>query len=280
MCRNCLEALEKADELRKMLTSSELEHFSVLRSCEEVLIETVVKVEEAEDEIISYEPQIKWKESQEEEIKMLNQKSTKNWKQKRDAEADEKVVQGNKCQICNRKFKAKRDLIRHMGVHSDAKPFQCDVAGCGKGYKFTQDLKSHKEAKHSSISAIKCAICSNTFRYKSNLQRHIKEIHLKKLSFECDCCSKVFHAKLKFIRHFRAVHNKSKQQITRPTVLSELHCKVCFKKMTKKDILRRHMEMVHEKKKNFACSVCQKKFYSRGSYTRHLTIHIAICKKN
>ena len=41
---------------------------------------------------------------------------------------------------------------------------------------------------------------------------------------------------------------------------SEIICDVCHKKFMKKTVLNRHIQTVHEKKKDFACMKCQENF--------------------
>lgn len=46
-------------------------------------------------------------------------------------------------------------------------------------------------------------------------------------------------------------------------------CSICTKLFRKKYILRKHIEMVHEKKKKFACANCPMAFYQKSEFISH-----------
>lgn len=51
-----------------------------------------------------------------------------------------------------------------------------------------------------------------------------------------------------------------------------VECKVCNKHMQLKN-LKAHMELVHEKVKNFSCEVCGKMFGTKFLVKEHMEIH-------
>ena len=50
------------------------------------------------------------------------------------------------CQLCDKSFSLKKNLIQHMAVHSDALPVLCKI--CGERFKWRSGLKSHMEDVH------------------------------------------------------------------------------------------------------------------------------------
>jgi uncharacterized C2H2 Zn-finger protein len=50
-------------------------------------------------------------------------------------------------------------------------------------------------------------------------------------------------------------------------------CQRCSKSFKTKSDLRKHVELVHEKKKNYTCGRCSKDFYSKPALIRHMATH-------
>lgn len=57
------------------------------------------------------------------------------------------------CEQCGRKFKNKKNLIRHYGIHSGLKPFSCKI--CSKSFLHRSSLNTHLR-KHSVEECSKC----------------------------------------------------------------------------------------------------------------------------
>ena len=48
------------------------------------------------------------------------------------------------------------------------------------------------------------------------------------------------------------------------------HCPKCRYKCPGKNNLKKHIEVVHDKKINFTCDQCAKGFYEKGQLTNHI----------
>eukprot|EP01083_Nonionella_stella_P085007 235406_1 len=73
------------------------------------------------------------------------------------------------CEICGKCFKVKHLLKKHMVVHTDARPFKCDV--CNKTYKSRGHLTTHK---YTHSRPFKCNMCRKSFVSDVLLSAHIE----------------------------------------------------------------------------------------------------------
>lgn len=56
-----------------------------------------------------------------------------------------------------------------------------------------------------------------------------------------------------------------------------LHCNLCGKTFSCMSTLRKHQKSVHQKLRAFACSQCDKRFYSSFELNRHMLMHTGMC---
>ncbi|MCP9265055.1 putative zinc finger protein [Dirofilaria immitis] len=62
-------------------------------------------------------------------------------------------------------------LQQHAVIHTDQKPFGCDI--CGKAFRFKSNLFEHRSV-HSGFTPHACPYCGKTCRLKGNLKKHLK----------------------------------------------------------------------------------------------------------
>ena len=109
------------------------------------------------------------------------------------------LLQGKKayqCRFpqCEKIFRFKSDMERHMIVHSDDKPFICPDPTCNKAFKRADALKNHIQSHNNHYNYV-CSFpgCNAQFRKKAILQYHLTK-HLPSQNFSCSSpgCKETF----------------------------------------------------------------------------------------
>lgn len=90
--------------------------------------------------------------------------------------------------MCNKGFKHKQLLQRHNLVHSDDRPFVCDV--CGATFKTRANLYNHSNI-HSEEKPYQCTFCDAKFSHKTSLILHTRW-HTGEKPYSCNVCGKSF----------------------------------------------------------------------------------------
>ena len=77
------------------------------------------------------------------------------------------------CDVCQRAFKEKHQLVRHQKIHTGEKPFVCEI--CEKAFARSDHLIVHRRL-HIQPKPFVCDICCGRFSRKDKLLKH-KLIH-------------------------------------------------------------------------------------------------------
>lgn len=80
------------------------------------------------------------------------------------------------CHVCDRKFVTAMALKDHIcAIHTNQRPYRCEVEGCGKTFNWPSCFKSHKRVH--AEDKYECSVCLSRFSFKANLRNHLKTIH-------------------------------------------------------------------------------------------------------
>jgi KRAB domain-containing zinc finger protein len=136
-------------------------------------------------------------------------------------------VETNKvaCKICDKTFKFKILLTRHLKVHN--KKFE----------NYKRHMKTHDKNRKKSHQCKQCEYAAHT---RTHLKRHL-QVHDKNRvrNLKCEKCEKSFYDKLHLNQHMN-IHNKNRKMFP---------CQHCDYKAGNKYYLKKHIATQHDKKK-------------------------------
>ena len=170
-------------------------------------------------------------------------------------------VASHKCEKCGKSFVTQTELHNHEdAVHERIKKYKCDM--CDKAYFSSTNLDFHKRSFHTKEKRFFCKLCENKgFFFKSSLDKHMDGFHLNKRdSHMCYICGKGCTQAAQLKRHIEMVHEKKKQ----------VQCDLCGMEFYSQSMLSNHIKAVHEKRRNFFCEPCNKSFYKKQQLKAHL----------
>lgn len=196
------------------------------------------------------------------------------------------------CHLCDRVFKDKRYLRRHLITH-DGNMFPCLI--CCKAYSQKSCLDEHNKLKHSGKLKCKCTKCNKFFTCSQTLRRHQRNKHVSgepavDISSTCDVCTKTFKNKVNMLTHKRIQHSieeeficnecskvfNHKQKLIDHMKLNHLpptyKCKNCSALFNRLQQLNSHLQKVHavEKEKPVICENCGKFFVNFSKLQIHM----------
>ncbi|XP_026490654.2 zinc finger protein 62 homolog [Vanessa tameamea] len=180
-----------------------------------------------------------------------------------------------KCIECEKIVSTYRSIVRHVRTHNSALRHCCEY--CNKVFLRTSELNLHKVKDHKDIYKTKCTYCGASFETPEELKEHktiffngskksSKEIKIinsdKHTDCKCDLCDKVFKNRQNLYQH-RVLHTERSRNFA---------CHVCGKMYYTKGSLSAHMR-THEESRRYKCDHCPRAFHAKGNLISHLSLH-------
>ena len=163
------------------------------------------------------------------------------------------------CEFCDRAFKDKDLLMKHMSCHIEEKPHEC--LECGKKFTKANQLREHRK-RHFEEGNFQCNFCNKKFFSPNKLREHIR-IHTGEAPLKCNICGKGFKRHSNLSEH-KKIHEPNRE--VKPAKELFCHCGKVFK--TQRD-LDWHKEGEHEMVPK-KCTFCLEVFVHSSSLTRHI----------
>lgn len=155
-------------------------------------------------------------------------------------------VKNHPCSLCDKMYVDETRLKKHMKTHEkDKKNYRCEL--CELEFTERQGYKRHMSTVHLNIK-VKCDECDNQFRDAFSLKRHKIVKHTTGKHVKCDICSKAFKLRDNMLLHRKRFHE------------AKYSCEICGVNQPTNSSLKKHIDMVHEKKNELICDVCGKGF--------------------
>lgn len=175
------------------------------------------------------------------------------------------------CAVCKEEFQYFMKLNQHMNVHFGN--YICEL--CGKSFLSQDRLRCHS-LTHG--SGFRCNSCPETFDSLTRKNNHESEVHNIDKLLKCFFCTETFQNYSQRKRHHNLQHGVK---------IPEYNCPVCGKIFQILSKMRVHLKEVHIREKNFACSMCDQKFFSKTHVQKHMVKHFGdrvhecnVCKKS
>ena len=173
-------------------------------------------------------------------------------------------------------------MIKNKSGIAKVKIKECSI--CSYIAKNAADLKRHIKSIHEEAKTYQCKECNITVTRKYHLLRHIKAVHERERFWQCESCEYKTNNFSCFKKH---KHNKHVsggdcdikysvdylQNLPPGVKEADLKCVCtwCPFKSAQYKVVKKHIEIHHERKKHFPCKECVFVGESVDDYAKHYT---------
>ncbi|TRY62791.1 hypothetical protein TCAL_12063, partial [Tigriopus californicus] len=209
------------------------------------------------------------------------------------------------CPMCLKEYKNDYGMIDHLRKHHSWGMFNCE--SCGEACHFAKDISAHMIQFHGDNPELKCPTCFKDFNLNEDpelFNAHYKTCYQifrkgeSRSSFQCHVCGKQYLVKRNLDLHmnihqgilpfkctycaFGTIHKSVLKDHERShlakralkdgtSTKSVLHqCEQCGKQMKSVKLLKRHVRVVHEgRKQSFECKDCGEIFKHYVALYKH-----------
>lgn len=148
------------------------------------------------------------------------------------ADSAEYLKRKHKCEVCDKRFIGRSNLVDHLRQHANVRPYQCDH--CDKAFVQKGSLICHMRT-HTLERPFACNVCDKTFSQASSRQIHMR-IHTQERCYVCPKCEKGFFSNSDLCKHKR----------THDAVMAYA-CPHCPAGFAQRSNLKKHMMRKHAK---------------------------------
>ena len=189
---------------------------------------------------------------------MCCEKFSSKLKLRQHLEAVHEIVTENKCPQCSFTAKNKMTLSWHLSEHHNNEKMICNF--CGAKLRSKHSLNVHIKLVHTGVK-MPCPKCAFSTRSAANLRRHFRLRHTDS-GETCAFCGNVY----KRVKWHQKVSMCGRDVDDR----EKFPCQSCGKVVVGKQSLRKHIEIVHERKKDRKCDQCSYATYSSFNLRLHV----------
>ncbi|XP_017879983.1 zinc finger protein 236-like isoform X2 [Ceratina calcarata] len=182
------------------------------------------------------------------------------------------------CTFCHKEFKKPSDLLRHLRVHTQEKPFKC--THCYRSFALKSTMIAH-ERTHSNIKKYACGFCDKTFVCHSSLVAHAKSHKESDKSADKDAevqngtpAYTVNQSKAQAKGKSRLpleAENLSEVILQEPLVISDTGNKICVAQVPSKE--KRSCDGNTDPGRPHTCWICQAAFRKISHLKQHHRRH-------
>ena len=109
---------------------------------------------------------------------------------------------------CQKVFRYKSEIERHVAAHSEFRPHPCTFEGCGKSFKRVDALENHIRSQHTGEAPLTCphADCQLRFTTDAKLRYHIA-LHTGEKPYKCSIsgCKRSFLTLSQLKQHEKSI---------------------------------------------------------------------------